>query len=117
MVTLLSSCICIGMLQDQVTWVTMGIHHIPHMEDIPVTPTVGLQLEFFLLPYNYFDEDPAISSRDAVRIDPRDPNDLKKGITINRYGQNDESKCMPQNTIVEFDKEISENPESVFDTA
>ena len=95
----------------------MGIHHIPHMEDLPVTPTVGLQLEFFLLPYNYYDEDPAISSRDATRIDPRDPKDLKQGLKINRYGRDDDAHCMTGNTMADFDKYINDNPDTVFDNA
>ena len=99
--------------QDQVTWVTMGIHHIPHMEDFPVTPTVGLELKFFLLPNNYFDEDPAIGSRDAIRIDPRDPSDLKKGLNIDRYGRKEGAQCKPPPSM--FDKEIQNDPESLFD--
>ena len=83
------------------------------MEDLPTTPTVGLELKFFLLPNNYFDEDPAIGSRDAIRIDPRDQNDIYKGFTINRYGRNESSTCKPVPSI--FDKEIQQNPDSMFD--
>ena len=101
------------LFQDQVTWVTMGVHHIPHMEDFPVTPTVGLELKFFLLPNNYFDEDPAIGSGDAIRIDPVNPFDLKKGFKINRYGRKENANCKPAPD--NFDKEIENNPESMFD--
>ena len=45
----------------------MGMHHIPHTEDLPVTPTVGNHLTFFLFPYNYFTDCPSMSSRDQVR--------------------------------------------------
>ena len=99
--------------QDQVTWVTMGIHHIPHMEDLPVTPTIGLELKFFLLPNNYFDEDPAMGSRDAIRIDPRDQNDIYKGFRINRYGRNENRMCKPAPHM--FDDEIQKDPDSMFD--
>ena len=49
----------------------MGSYHIPHSEDLPVTHTPGLDLSFFLLPFNYFPEDPAMGSRDSVRIEAR----------------------------------------------
>ena len=92
----------------------MGIHHIPHMEDLPVTPTVGLELKFFLIPNNYFDEDPAMGSRDAIRIDPRDQNDIFKGLSINRYGRkNANEMCKPVPS--RFDEEIQKDPESMFD--
>ena len=99
--------------QDQVTWVSMGIHHIPHMEDLPATPTVGLELKFYLLPNNFFDEDPAIGSRDAIRIDPRDQSDIYKGLNINRYGRNNSRMCKPLPS--KFDEEIQTDPDSMFD--
>ncbi|WAR14706.1 AMO-like protein, partial [Mya arenaria] len=98
---------------DQVAWVTMGVHHIPHMEDQPVTPTVGLDLRFFLLPYNYFDEDPAIGSGDAIRVEPRDQNDLNAGLRVERYGRKENAQCMPQKSA--FDEELENKPESLFD--
>ncbi|XP_052821069.1 putative amine oxidase [copper-containing] [Mya arenaria] len=98
---------------DQVAWVTMGVHHIPRMEDQPVTPTVGLDLRFFLLPYNYFDEDPAIGSGDAIRVEPRDQNDLNAGLRVERYGRKENAQCMPQKSA--FDEELENKPESLFD--
>lgn len=56
--------------EDLVAWITMGLHHIPHTEDLPVTTTPGLDLNFYLLPYNYFPECPAMRSHDAIRIAP-----------------------------------------------
>ncbi|XP_052283711.1 putative amine oxidase [copper-containing] isoform X3 [Dreissena polymorpha] len=97
--------------QDQVAWVTMGMHHIPHMEDLPVTPTVGLDLRFFLLPYNYFDEDPAMGSGDAVRIEPRDQQNLHQGVHIENYGKTDD-KCFPRKSS--FYSEIRDNPGRLF---
>ena len=79
-------------LQDLVAWITMGVHHIPHTEDFPVTPTPTMDLSFYLTPYNYFDEDPAIVSLNAVRIEP-------KGTSLNfiRYGvkENLNLQCAP----------------------
>ena len=83
------------------------------MEDFPVTPTIGLELKFFLLPNNYFDEDPAIGSRDAIRIDPREVYDVKKGLNINRYGRKVNVECKPPPST--FDEEIQKDPESMFD--
>ncbi|KAL4233707.1 tryptamine:oxygen oxidoreductase (deaminating) [Mactra antiquata] len=99
--------------EDQVVWVTMGVHHIPHMEDFPVTPTVGLDLSFFLLPYNYFDEDPAMGSSDAIRIEPKNQNNITEGLTIFRYGIPENSQCVPRET--NFDEDVQRNPSSLFD--
>ena len=46
----------------------MGAHHIPHTEDVPIVTTPSVQLTFYLLPYNYFDEDPSLASRDNIRV-------------------------------------------------
>ncbi|KAM7232300.1 hypothetical protein CapIbe_017061 [Capra ibex] len=51
---------------DLVAWVTAGLLHIPHAEDIPNTVTVGNSVGFFLRPYNFFDEDPSINSADSI---------------------------------------------------
>lgn len=99
--------------EDQVTWVSMGIHHIPHMEDFPVTPTVGLDLGFFLLPFNYFDEDPAMGSGDAIRIEPNNPRSLHEGLKIINYGKAENSQCLPKQSS--FIEDIQEKPSSLFD--
>ncbi|WAR00783.1 AMO-like protein [Mya arenaria] len=80
---------------DQVTWVTMGVHHIPHTEDLPVTPTVGLDLRFLLLPFNYFQEDPAMGSGDAVRIEPNNQEHASQGLHVERYGRPENPQCRP----------------------
>ncbi len=58
-------------MQDIVAWVTLGAFHIPHSEDIPIVQSTGVELKFFLLPFNFFDEDPSLASRDNVRSTPR----------------------------------------------
>ncbi|MGH0138918.1 UNVERIFIED_CONTAM: hypothetical protein FKN15_002936 [Acipenser sinensis] len=55
---------------DLVAWVTVGFLHIPHSEDIPNTSTPGNSVGFFLRPFNFFDEDPSVASRDTVIVRP-----------------------------------------------
>ncbi|XP_066538654.1 amiloride-sensitive amine oxidase [copper-containing] [Hoplias malabaricus] len=56
--------------QDLVAWVTVGFLHIPHSEDIPNTATPGNSVGFFLRPFNFFNEDPSLSSRSTVIVRP-----------------------------------------------
>jgi len=103
--------------QDQVAWITMGVHHIPHMEDLPVTPTVGLSLEFFILPYNYFDEDPAMGSGDAIRIEPNDQAHAHNGVKFERYGKKEYATCKPETPLfmgTSFDEKVKQEPEVLF---
>lgn len=83
------------------------------MEDFPVTPTVGLDLGFFLLPYNYFDEDPAMGSGDAIRIEPRNQRTLNEGLTIHNYGKKENTQCLPKQS--NFLEHLKDKPQSLFD--
>lgn len=78
--------------EDIVAWVTMGVHHIPHTEDVPSTTTTGSQFKFYLLPFNYFSECPSMSSLDNVRIVPKDNGNSN---TIDARLKN--VKCLPKN--------------------
>lgn len=60
----------ISPLQDLVAWVTVGFLHIPHSEDIPNTATPGNSVGFFLRPFNFFNEDPSLSSFNTVIVRP-----------------------------------------------
>ena len=51
---------------DLVLWATVGLHHVPTYEDLPVTTTSGKVLSVSLIPFNFFERDPSIHSRDAV---------------------------------------------------
>ena len=75
----------------------MGVHHIPHTEDLPVTPSPGMGLNFFLLPYNYFSEDQGMATKSAVRIEYKNPNDLEDGIVIKRFQSSNKDQCTIQN--------------------
>ncbi|XP_062613391.1 putative amine oxidase [copper-containing] [Saccostrea cucullata] len=80
--------------EDLVAWVTMGVHHIPHSEDLPIMPTPGTDLSFLLLPFNYFPEDPSVGFNDNVRIQydtPTGPLKIKKAKTS-------ELNCLPPKT-------------------
>ncbi|XP_012936900.1 putative amine oxidase [copper-containing] [Aplysia californica] len=78
--------------QDLVLWVSVGMHHIPHTEDLPNTPTVGTEATVSLLPYNFFNECPSVGSRDSVRVDGKET-----GLQIQNYGLPATSKdsCLP----------------------
>ncbi|KAF4087856.1 hypothetical protein AMELA_G00076090 [Ameiurus melas] len=56
--------------KDLVAWVTVGFLHIPHSEDIPNTATPGNSVGFFLRPFNFFNEDPSLSSHNTVIVRP-----------------------------------------------
>jgi diamine oxidase len=76
--------------EDLVSWITVGVMHIPHSEDIPNTSTPGNYAGFFLRPFNYFNEDPSIASRDGVLITPTDD-----GSKVDRFGRPQGSQCVP----------------------
>ena len=84
--------------EDLVAWVTVGVMHIPHSEDVPVTATAANSASFFLRPYNYFDQDPSMASHDAVLILPR-----KDGASqIDTFGTPSGPACAPRNKSIDF---------------
>ncbi|KAH9505395.1 hypothetical protein Btru_057168 [Bulinus truncatus] len=88
--------------EDLVLWLTGGMHHIPHTEDLPVTPTVGNHLTFFLLPYNYFKECPSMGSRDAIHIQHVDPTDYSQGVSVIRNGNSRDQCITPKSQLEEI---------------
>ena len=99
-------------LQDLVAWVTLGTHHIPHKENIPNTNTIGSQLSFFLLPFNYFDEDQSMRSRDSVRVDPTDKKRPTEGATVQRFHDATKASCKP--VIKRPDERLKRNSTFLF---
>jgi len=83
--------------EDLVAWVTMGMMHIPHSEDIPNTATPGSSASFLLRPFNYFDEDPSMASYDGVLIMPSDD-----GAKIDTFGAPTKPACTPKEKPMEF---------------
>ncbi|XP_040287299.1 amiloride-sensitive amine oxidase [copper-containing]-like [Bufo bufo] len=78
--------------KDLVAWVTVGFLHIPHAEDIPNTSTPGNSVGFFLRPFNFFDEDPSVASRDIVIVRPTDKGFTK--VNIQRWTPEVISQCV-----------------------
>lgn len=85
--------------EDLVAWVTIGVMHVPHAEDVPNTATAGNTASFFLRPYNYFEEDPSLRSRDAVLIEPKEK---FSGIKVNRFGTPEGPKCVPEEKPLDY---------------
>lgn len=86
--------------EDLVAWVTVGLMHMPHTEDIPNTATAGNSASFFLRPYNFFEEDPSMSSSDAVVIVPTD--DKFSGVKVYRFGTPKGPSCKPKDAPFEY---------------
>lgn len=100
--------------EDLVAWVSMGVQHIPHTEDLPVTHTPGMDLSFFLLPYNYFPEDPAMGSRDSVRIEPNIYNNPKSGVRATGM-RSEDLQCKPP--VNSYQQAVEADPSILFDTS
>ncbi|KAK3097570.1 hypothetical protein FSP39_010979 [Pinctada imbricata] len=99
--------------KDLVAWVTMGTHHIPHTEDLPMTHTPGLDLSFFLSPFNYFPEDPGMGSRDSVRIEPVDKRNLRRGIKVDKQTFPEKMQCKAP--IGNYYEHILKRPDLIFE--
>ncbi|XP_059160003.1 putative amine oxidase [copper-containing] [Physella acuta] len=101
--------------EDLVFWITSGMHHIPHTEDLPLTPTVGNHLKFFLLPYNYFKECPSVASRDHIRIEHKDRSNPLDGVKVERNG-NSYKTCRLPNYAQQFDDLVDKDPQVILDS-
>ena len=85
--------------EDLVAWVTIGAMHVPHSEDLPNTATAANSANFFIRPFNYFDEDPSIGSTNAILI----TRDRKfSGQKIERYGTPTGPQCVPKEHNTDF---------------
>ena len=101
--------------EDLVFWITEGMHHIPHTEDLPVTPTVGNHLTFFLLPYNYFRQCPSMTSSDHIRVEHKDKSEPSQGVRVLRSGDS-QSQCSLPPTAREYDELLEVNPDVVLES-
>ena len=86
--------------EDLVAWVTIGAMHIPHSEDLPNTATAANSANFFIRPFNYFDEDPSIGSTNAILITPKDAKFSEQ--KVERYGTPTGPHCVPKEYKTDF---------------
>ncbi|CAH1796504.1 unnamed protein product [Owenia fusiformis] len=85
--------------EDLVAWVSLGFQHVPnHSSDVPVTTTPGNIFSFYLKPFNYFDEDPSISSNDNVYVTPGKDG----GIVVEENANNAKESCSHPNKDPRF---------------
>ncbi|XP_033749427.1 putative amine oxidase [copper-containing] [Pecten maximus] len=78
---------------DLVAWVTLGLHHLPQMEDIPLISSIGKRPSFFLTPFNFHDSDPSMASRDAIRMSYDDTSGSDQTVRVENYGLPKEFTC------------------------
>ena len=104
--------------EDLVAWVSVGLHHIPHSEDLPVVSTIGTEASFYLHPYNYFPESPSMASRDSVYMEHIDVDHPERGISFMYPGDGrdggSQASCVyrPTNMTQNF----VDDPDSIFET-
>ena len=88
--------------EDLVAWVTIGAMHVPHSEDLPNTATAANSANFFIRPFNYFDEDPSIGSTNAMLITPITQWYKVVGQKVERYGTPDGPQCIPKKQELDY---------------
>ncbi|XP_069138611.1 putative amine oxidase [copper-containing] [Argopecten irradians] len=98
--------------EDIVAWVTLGTQHIPQIENVPNTGTVGTHLSLFIMPYNYFDEDPSMRSRDGVRITPISDDHPTDGANVERYNRRPDEACVASVSLP--DEDLQRNSRFLF---
>ncbi|XP_050399517.1 amiloride-sensitive amine oxidase [copper-containing] [Patella vulgata] len=76
--------------EDLVVWLTAGVVHIPHSEDIPATATPGNSYTIYLRPYNFFQTCPSVSLSEAVHITPGNNFDT---LHVKTFGTKQGSRC------------------------
>ncbi|XP_078727416.1 diamine oxidase [copper-containing]-like [Lampetra fluviatilis] len=82
--------------EDLVAWVTVGFVHIPHSEDVPNTATACNGAGFFFRPFNFYDEDPSVASRDVVILRPGSHSSGKPVVSWwTEQSPTDPSVCLP----------------------
>ncbi|KAK3097246.1 hypothetical protein FSP39_008021 [Pinctada imbricata] len=54
--------------KDLVSWVTLRSYNIHSTEALPLVQTAGGSKSFYVMPFNYYPEDPSLSARDALKI-------------------------------------------------
>ncbi|KAI8734851.1 amiloride-sensitive amine oxidase [copper-containing] [Biomphalaria glabrata] len=85
---------------DIVAWVTSGLYHIPHAEDVPSISTAANQCSVMLIPYNFFDHCPSMAVSDALLIGKKQKSaDVNAERVFNSFGTDiSEPKCYQKET-------------------
>ncbi|XP_005102608.1 amiloride-sensitive amine oxidase [copper-containing] [Aplysia californica] len=53
---------------DLIFWLTSGLYHIPHAEDVPSSSSTATQCRVILRPYNFFNHCPSLAVSDALLV-------------------------------------------------
>lgn len=92
---------------DLIVWVTSGVYHIPHAEDVPSTTTATNQCRIFLTPYNFLNHCPSMAVSDALlvkresNIDMVNKKDGKSSLIFETFGtESGEPKCYQKETSI-----------------
>ena len=94
-------------------WVTLGSHHIPRTEDLPIVTTPTMEVSFTLSPFNYFPEDPAMTSDASVLIEPRVRSQPNLGLkVVHSKDKNDKCSTSDSNKFLSI---INEKTSHMFD--
>ncbi|KAK6189020.1 hypothetical protein SNE40_005073 [Patella caerulea] len=80
--------------KDLVIWITVGMYHIPHTEDIPLTSTVDKQSTFYIIPFNYFPRDPSVDSQDGIRVQYNNSQNPADGVLIESHEELPGHRCI-----------------------
>lgn len=56
-------------LFESVVWFNLGMHHLPHTGDLPVTMFSSAHSAMRFEPLNYLEGDPSVESNQQIRID------------------------------------------------
>ncbi|KAJ3199413.1 actin binding protein [Entophlyctis luteolus] len=54
--------------QDIVTWITLGMHHVPNTQDVPTTLAHTATTSFIVTPFNYFDSEQSRRSAQILKM-------------------------------------------------
>ena len=90
---------------DLIVWLTSGVYHIPHAEDVPSTSTTTNQCRIFLTPYNFLNQCPSMAVSDALIVKRQEDGedvsakDQNSKLTFETFGtESGEPKCYQKET-------------------
>ena len=104
---------------DLVVYFNLGGHHVPHSGDIPNTLMHTSASSVILSPFNFFDHDISIHTRQGVRVDGRtnkEKNGWQKGSRWfgGRYGH-DSTDQAEEKLVLDVRKDLEPDVEHLFE--